>query len=128
MMPDIASTDIWRAANMMLELYGADAGLRAAMRADALLEQGDTEGFFVWKRIVRAIDDLARPDRKADEQFHYQLVNAVTALGEAETLIRLRGLLPVTAAHLATIDPQQHTKPSLRPQLPRRPRSLRSRV
>ena len=63
-MTDIETTAIWRAANMMIELYGEDAMVRAAMRADVLLEQGDTEGFFVWKRIVRAIDDLSQATRR----------------------------------------------------------------
>jgi hypothetical protein len=69
-MTDIASTDIWRTANMMMELYGVDASLRAAMRADTLLEQGDTDGFFVWKKIAGAIDDLAHMGRGADEKSH----------------------------------------------------------
>jgi hypothetical protein len=34
--------DIWRAADQMIRLYGEDALLRAAMRADALLDQGDS--------------------------------------------------------------------------------------
>ncbi len=51
---EIDPTDIWRAANIVIEMFGEDATLRAAMRADALLEQGDAEGFFVWKRIARA--------------------------------------------------------------------------
>jgi len=67
---EIATTDIWRAANMMIELYGEDAMVRAAMRADALLEQGDTEGFFVWTRIVRAIDGLSQTNRRPGEQEH----------------------------------------------------------
>lgn len=64
----IDTTDIWRAANVMLELYGDDAGVRAALRADALLEQGDTQGFFVWKRITQVIDDLRSTDRGPGEQ------------------------------------------------------------
>ena len=63
-MTDIDPTDIWRTANMMIELYGEHAMLKAAMRADGLLEQGDTEGFFVWKRIARAIDDLPRKPQR----------------------------------------------------------------
>lgn len=63
----VTDTDIWRAANMMIELYGKDAGLKAAMRGDALLEQGDADGFFVWKRIARAIDDLSRVERGPGE-------------------------------------------------------------
>ncbi len=66
----IEPTDIWRAANMMIEMFGEDATLRAAMRADALLEQGDTEGFFVWKRIARAIDDLSRTEQWPGTQKH----------------------------------------------------------
>ena len=52
--------DLWRAADMMIRLHGPDAMIQAAMRADALLDQGDTAGFFAWKRIARAIDDLGR--------------------------------------------------------------------
>jgi len=47
--------------------YQAGA-IRAAMRADAFL--GDTDGFFVWKRIVRAIDDLSQTNRRPGEQGH----------------------------------------------------------
>jgi hypothetical protein len=59
-MPELPPIDIWRAANLMIEMFGEDAALKAALRADALLEQGNTEGFFAWKRITRAIDDVAR--------------------------------------------------------------------
>lgn len=52
--------DIWRAADQMMRMYGDDAVTMAAMRADALLAEGDTDGYFVWKRICRAIDDLAQ--------------------------------------------------------------------
>jgi hypothetical protein len=33
-----------------------DAPIQAAMRADAMLEAGDLEGYAVWKRILRALD------------------------------------------------------------------------
>ena len=62
----IEAIDIWRAANEIMKLYGEDAVLRACMRADALLDQGDTKGFFVWKRIARAIDDLAQKPSGAE--------------------------------------------------------------
>jgi hypothetical protein len=54
----------------MIEMFGEDAALKAAMRADALLEQGDSDGFFAWKRIARAIDDLAREKREPGECLH----------------------------------------------------------
>ena len=69
-MTDIDTTDIWRAANMMIALYGEHAILKAAMRADALLEQGDTDDFFAWKRIARAIDGLARATPSPDDAIH----------------------------------------------------------
>ena len=63
--------DIWRSAGTLIGRYGTpDALLLAARRADALLEQGDAEGFLVWKRIVRAIEELNRTSRAAMEQLH----------------------------------------------------------
>lgn len=41
MIPDI---DIWRSENVMIKRYGETAALEASMRADDLLEAGDTEG------------------------------------------------------------------------------------
>jgi hypothetical protein len=70
MMWDLPPIDIWRAAHLMIEMFGEGAALKAAMRADALLEQGDTEGFFAWNRITRAIHDLAREKREPDECLH----------------------------------------------------------
>ena len=49
MMPDL---DIYRAANVIIEQYGKDAPFHAAMRADAILEAGDLDGYAVWKRMV----------------------------------------------------------------------------
>lgn len=59
--------DTWRAADMMMKLYGENAVLRAAMRADALLDQGDTQGFFAWKRIARAIDSLSQTPAEGEQ-------------------------------------------------------------
>jgi hypothetical protein len=55
---------------MMIEMFGEDATIKAAMRADALLEEGDREGFVIWKRIAKAIDDLNRQSRAPEEQCH----------------------------------------------------------
>ena len=55
-----AALDVWRAANILLKRYKADAVLIAAKRADALLEQGDIEGCGVSIRITRAITELER--------------------------------------------------------------------
>lgn len=64
--PPMADVDIWRAAHQMMQLYAEGALWRATLRADALLDQGDTQGFFAWKRIARAIDDLGRGPRAGE--------------------------------------------------------------
>jgi hypothetical protein len=51
---------VWRAANEMIEMFGDDAAIRAAMQADAALDVGDTADFSFWKRVVASINDLSR--------------------------------------------------------------------
>jgi hypothetical protein len=52
---NVAEIDIYRAAKQMIDLYDNEAGIRAALRADQLLEEGDTKGSAVWQQIVEAI-------------------------------------------------------------------------
>lgn len=40
------------------------------MRADAMLDNGDPDGFAVWKRILRVIEELKRTGRKSGEAVH----------------------------------------------------------
>jgi hypothetical protein len=66
-----AALDIYRAANVLVQQYGAeDAALMAAMRIDALLALGDVDGQFAWTGVLRAVRELARTDRKADERIN----------------------------------------------------------
>ena len=51
--------DIYRAANELMHQYGDEAAIRAAMRAASLAEEGDLDGYVVWKRIVTAIDVIS---------------------------------------------------------------------
>lgn len=55
--------DIYRTANVLVELHGDDAPIQAAMKADAMLDAGDVEGQAVWKRILAAVDELVSTDR-----------------------------------------------------------------
>ena len=50
--------DIFRTANELIKQHGEDAPIHAAMRADELLDQGDMDGVAVWKRILKAVDEL----------------------------------------------------------------------
>jgi hypothetical protein len=52
--------DIWRTAHAMIEQFCDDASVRAAMRVDALLADGDLDGLRVWKRVLAAIRDIRR--------------------------------------------------------------------
>ncbi len=35
------------------------------MRADAMLEKGDLDGYAAWKRILRAVEELLSKERPA---------------------------------------------------------------
>ena len=62
-MPEI---DLYRAAKLLIDQHGGDAGVRAAERADALLEEGDLDGASIWRAIIKAIEELQR-DRRPGE-------------------------------------------------------------
>ncbi len=62
MIPEI---DIYRSALPLIKQHGEDAPIHAAMRADELLEAGDLAGCAVWKRILRAIEELLSKERPA---------------------------------------------------------------
>lgn len=63
----ISDRDVWASANVLIKRYGADAKDQAIQRADDLLREGDLEGQAVWKRIIRAIDELQREKPNAGE-------------------------------------------------------------
>ena len=52
--------DIWRSAKRLVDLYGDDATIHAAMRADELLAQGDMDGAGIWRRVLAAVKELGR--------------------------------------------------------------------
>ncbi len=58
--------DIYRSANVLIREHGEDAAIEAAMRADVMLEKGGLEGLAVWKRIVRAVEEIQRTERRAE--------------------------------------------------------------
>ncbi len=54
----ISDLDIWRSANLLVKQHGENAPIEVAMRADAMLEAGDLDGYAVWKWILRAVGEL----------------------------------------------------------------------
>ncbi len=59
MIPDL---DIYRSAQALIKHHGQDAPIHAAMRADAMLDKGDLDGYAVWKRIIKAVEELQRAE------------------------------------------------------------------
>ncbi len=55
MIPDL---DIWRSAQALVKRHGQDAPIQAAMQADSMLALADLGGYAVWKRILRAVEEL----------------------------------------------------------------------
>ncbi len=62
--------DIYRSAQVLVKQHGADAPIHAAMRADAMLETGDLGGYAVWKRILRAVEELQGTEPGPGGQVH----------------------------------------------------------
>ncbi len=69
-MPVIADIDTYRCAHLLIERYGDDAPIEAAVRADELMEAGDMEGEAVWKLILKAIEELLSEERPDDAEVH----------------------------------------------------------
>ncbi len=63
----IRDLDIYHSANVLIREHGEDAALEAAMWADAMLEKGGLEGLAVWKRIVRAVEEMQRREPAPSE-------------------------------------------------------------
>ena len=60
----INESDVYRAAKLVIDQHGEDAGDFAARRADLLMEEGDADE--AWRRILEAIVELQR-ERREDE-------------------------------------------------------------
>jgi hypothetical protein len=52
--------DIWRVADLLMTEYGAEAVSLATKRADAMMMQGDPDGYTTWLKVVKAIETLQR--------------------------------------------------------------------
>ena len=55
---ETSERDVWAGANLLIENYGHDAPLFAAMRADDWLARGDIAQYRLSKRILTAVDEL----------------------------------------------------------------------
>ena len=62
--------DVYRSAHALIQQHGEAAAIEAAMKADAMLEQGDLDGAAVWRRIVAAVNELQRTEPKPGKRWH----------------------------------------------------------
>ncbi len=54
----LADIEIYQSASVLIRDHVDGAAFHAAMRADAMLDAGDLDGLAVWKRIIKAIDEM----------------------------------------------------------------------
>ena len=62
--------DIYRSAQVLIREHGKGAAQEASRRADAMLEKGDMKGAAVWRRVLRAVEELRRKERREGEAAH----------------------------------------------------------
>jgi len=61
----IPDLDIYCSAQVLVKHHGPDAPIHAAMKADAMLDKGDLDGVAVWRRVLRAVEELLSKERPA---------------------------------------------------------------
>ena len=66
----ISDLDIYRSARVLIREHGEDATIKAAQRADDMLERSDMDGLAVWKRILAAVEEIKRTERRPEEAAH----------------------------------------------------------
>ncbi|HEX6957305.1 MAG TPA: hypothetical protein VF194_04900 [Ferrovibrio sp.] len=53
--------EIWLAAGLMIQEYGAHAVIKASQCADEALALGDLDNQRLWKRVIRSIAAITEP-------------------------------------------------------------------
>ncbi len=66
----VSDLDIYRSAQALVKRHGQDAPIEAAMRADAMLERADLDGYAVWRRVLRAAEELQGTAPKPGQAVH----------------------------------------------------------
>ena len=66
----VSDLDIYRSAKLLIDQHGDEAPIFAAMEADAMLDKGNLDGAAVWRRIVKAVEELQRKEPGAGERRH----------------------------------------------------------
>ena len=62
--------EIYAVANTYIREHGEGAVIHAAIRADALFNEGDIDGQRVWLRVIEAIKVLSKNEKPAEAKIH----------------------------------------------------------
>ena len=65
-----SALDVYRSAELLIDLHGDEAAIQAAYQADAMLDKADLDGAAVWRRIVAVINELQQEEPAAGERRH----------------------------------------------------------
>ncbi len=63
-------TDIFKTANQVIEKFGDEAALYAAIRGDEFQRLGNQEGEVLWRRITKACEVLLTKERPTNAVLH----------------------------------------------------------
>ena len=63
-------TDIYKTANQVIDKFGEEAALYAAIRGDEFQRLGNQEGEVLWRRITRAVEVLQTKERPTTAVLH----------------------------------------------------------
>lgn len=66
----VADVNVWRAVELLIKQYGAEAQSAAATLAEARRKKGDALGERVWLRIMMAVRELQRAERGVAEHLN----------------------------------------------------------
>lgn len=62
--------DIYRTANLLIKQHGEEAPIHTTMRVDAMLGKGDIDGYKIWRRILKAVEELLSKEITTNEKIH----------------------------------------------------------
>lgn len=62
--------DIYKTASQVIEKFGEEAALYAAIRGDEFQRLGNQEGEMLWREITRAVETLQASERPKDAILH----------------------------------------------------------
>ena len=62
--------EIYQCAKLLIDNYGDDASIHAAMKADEMLAQGSLDGKAVWLGVIMAIEELQSGERPEVAKVH----------------------------------------------------------